>query len=145
MGSAEPLHGPTLSDEVLHAVQRMATRYYSHGMYSDSICLLEFLLRHRSSRADIYYSLGKAKHAQSEYAEAITNYKRAVLLGLPDIEVHLYMGQCFIFMRKLPQAESVLRQFIALGQIDKCHRLSPLIERGQHLLNDLVLPQIHVL
>jgi len=125
-------------------MHRMATRYYSHGMYADSVLLLEFLLRHMPTNAELYYELGKGKHAQADHAAALAGYQRAVLLGLPDLEVYLYMGQCLIFLRKLPQAASALRNFIALANADEHYRSSPLLARGQHLLQDLVLPQIQV-
>lgn len=143
VSSTDGSESHAISAEVLDAMQRMAIRYYSHGMYSDSVCLLEFLLRHRSNRADTYFSLGKAKHAQTEYADAITNYKRSVLLGLSDIEVHLYIGQCFIFLRRLAQAAAALRDFLTLANADRSYRNSPLLASGQHLLTDLVLPQLN--
>ncbi|MEK9823395.1 MAG: hypothetical protein VW831_06755 [Gammaproteobacteria bacterium] len=133
---------PVIDDVVLQTMQRMATRYYRHGMYADSESLLAFLLRHQSSHPEIYFDMGKAKHAQARYAEALTNYRRAITLGLPDLEVYLYMGQCCIFLDLYAQADSALRQFLSLGRADPSSQSIPLLVRAQNLLDDLVTPRL---
>jgi len=136
------VQGLSLDENVLQTMQGMAVRYYKHGMYAESESLLTFLMRHLSSRPEIYYELGKAQHAQSEYAAALTNYQRAVTLGLPDPEVYLYMGQCCIYLNYFEQADKALRRFLSLGRTAPSFGSIPLLVRAEHLLTDLVVPRL---
>jgi tetratricopeptide (TPR) repeat protein len=132
----------SLDENVLETMQGMAVRYYRHGMHAESESLLTFLMRHLPGRPQIYYEMGKAKHAQSEYAAALTNYQRAVTLGLPDPEVYLYMGQCCIFLNYFEQADKALRRFLSLGRMAPSVGSIPLLVRAEHLLTDLVVPRL---
>jgi tetratricopeptide (TPR) repeat protein len=139
---AHAVQGLSLDENVLQTIQGMAVRYYKHGMYSESESLLTFLMHHLPGRPQIYYEMGKAKHAQSEYAAAFTNYQRAVTLGLPDPEVYLYIGQCCIYLKHFELADQALRRFLSLGRMAPSVGSIPLLVRAEHLLTDLVVPRL---
>lgn len=140
--SSEPGISQGMDAHVLQGIRRLAARYYSHGMYFDSACLLEYLLRHQPDRAELHFEYGKAMHAQSRHLEALKSYKRSVVLGLAELEVRLYMGQCCIFLHRHRQAAEELRLFLSLGRSENSKRSMHLLVRATHLLNDLVIPHL---
>jgi len=129
--------------DILDTLHGLALRYYSHGLYEDSAHLLEFLLRHEPARAGFHFALAKAQQAQSRHDRALHSYRRAVRLGLPDIDAHLYIGQCLIFLRQFSLAGSALQHFISLTQIQGQSSVpATLLLRGRQLLERVVLPQL---
>jgi hypothetical protein len=66
-----------------------------------------------------------------------------ILVGLPDIDAHLYMGQCLIFLRQFPLAAAALQHFIAMAQLQGVAGVSPaLLQRGRQLLDHVVRPHL---
>lgn len=131
-----------IDESVLRGMQQMAIRYYRHGMFADSESLLAFVIRHRSSCPEVYFDMGKAKHAQARYGGALLSYRRAIALGLTDLKVFLYIGQCCIFLNLYTQADSALRHFLSLGRTDPSFQSNSMLVRAQSLLDDLVTPHL---
>lgn len=104
-----------LDDEMLKLMQALAARYYRHGMLAQAAQLYAFLIRHEPTVAQHYLALGKAEHAQGWHEQALQSYSRAVRLGLADANVHLYIGQCLIFLGRLPLAEQALLACLRLS------------------------------
>jgi tetratricopeptide (TPR) repeat protein len=131
--------------DILDTLHRLSQRYHSHGLYQESANLMAFLLRHEPARAEFHFGLGKALHAQGLHDQALHSYRRALKLGLPDIDAHLYMGQCLIFLRRFALAAAALRHFVALArtQVEPSVPAS-LVARGQQLLQGVVMPQLEM-
>lgn len=143
MSAADDSAPGVIDAEILGTLYRLSQRYYSHGLYEDSARLVEFLLRHEPARAGFHFALAKALHAQTQHDKALHSYRRAVRLGLPDIDAHLYMGQCLIFMRQFPLAAAALQHFIAMAQLQGAAGVDPaLLHRGRQLLDHVVRPHL---
>lgn len=109
--SAGPLDSATM-----HDLFTLAVRLYTHQMYEQSARVMQFLLRHEPTRPHFHRALGKALHAQGRHDQALQAYARAVKLGMPDADVHLYIGQCLIFLRRYDLAGQALERCIALAR-----------------------------
>ena len=143
MTSADASPAVGIDADILDTLHRLSLRYYSHGLYEDSARLMEFLLRHVPARAEFHYALGKAMHAQGQHDKALHSYRRALKLGLPDVDAHLYVGQCLIFLRQFALAAAALQHFIALAQAQGATSVpAPLLARGQQLLHGVLMPQL---
>jgi len=143
MTSADASPAVGIDADILDTLHRLSLRYYSHGLYEDSARLMEFLLRHEPARAGFHFALGKAQHAQSHHDQALHSYRRALKLGLPDVDAHLYVGQCLIFLRQFALAAAALQHFIALAQAQGAASVpAPLLARGRQLLHSVVMPQL---
>jgi len=143
MTSADASPAVGIDADILDTLHRLSLRYYSHGLYEDSARLMEFLLRHEPARAGFHFALGKAQHAQSQHDQALHSYRRALKLGLPDVDAHLYVGQCLIFLRQFALAEAALQHFMALAQAQGPSSVpAPLLARGRQLIHSVVLPQL---
>jgi tetratricopeptide (TPR) repeat protein len=143
MTSADAIPAVGIDADILDTLHRLSLRYYSHGLYEESASLLEFLLRHEPARAGLHFALAKAQQAQSHHDQALHSYRRALRLGLPDIDAHLYMGQCLIFLRQFPLAAAALQHFIAMAQLQGVAGVSPaLLQRGRQLLDHVVRPHL---
>ena len=143
MTSADASPAVGIDADILDTLHRLSLRYYSHGLYEDSARLMEFLLRHEPARAGFHFALAKAQHAQSHHDLALHSYRRALRLGLPDVDAHLYVGQCLIFLRQFSLAAAALQHFIALAQAQGPSSVpAPLLARGRQLLHAVVMPQL---
>lgn len=143
MTEAAPPAPVGIDADIVDTLHRLSLRYYGHGMFEDSARLMKFLLRHEPARAGFHFSLGKALHAQNLHDQALHSYRRALKLGLPDVDAHLYVGQCLIFRRQFGLAAAALRHFIALAQAQDPSSVSaPLVARGRQLLHGVVMPQL---
>lgn len=132
-----------IAADILDTLLRLSLRYYSHGLYEESASLMAFLLRHEPARAGFHFALGKALHAQGHHDQALNSYRRALKLGLPDVDAHLYVGQCLIFLRQFALAAEALRHFVALAHTQGAPSVpAPLLARGQQLLHGVVMPQL---
>lgn len=92
----------------------LAVRLYIHQMYEPSARIMQFLLRHDPAKPHFHRALGKALHAQGLYEQALQSYARAAKLGMPDADVHFYIGQCLIFLKRYDLAEQALDRSILL-------------------------------
>lgn len=143
MTSADTRPAVGIDADILDTLHRLSLRYYSHGLYEDSARLMEFLLRHEPARAGFHFALGKALHAQGQHDQALHSYRRALKLGLPDVDVHLYVGQCLIFLHQLALAASALQHFMGLAQAQGPSSVSAaMLARGRQLLDSVVMPQL---
>lgn len=143
MISADASPAIGIDADILDSLHRMSLRYYSHGLYEDSARLMEFLLRHEPARAGFHFALAKAQHAQGQHGQALHSYRRALRLGLPDVDAHLYVGQCLIFLRQFALASAALQHFITLAQAQGPSSVpAPLLARGRQLLYSVVTPQL---
>jgi uncharacterized protein HemY len=92
--------------------------------------------------AGYHFALGKALHGHAQHGLAIQSYGHAVTLGLADIDVHLYLGQCLIHQGRFREAGASLKQFIALARSPaETDPLAVLLQRARHLLDHIVLPR----
>ena len=115
--SLEPDVGPgSLDSAAMHDLFTLAVRLYTHQMYEQSARVMQFLLRHDPARPHYHRALGKALHAQGQHDQALQSYARAVKLGMPDADVHFYIGQCLIFLRRYDLAALALGRCIALAR-----------------------------
>lgn len=94
----------------------LAVRLYTHQMYAPSARIMQFLLRHDPAKPHFHRALGKALHAQGQYDQALQSYARAAKLGMPDVDVHFYIGQCLIFLKRYDLADQALDRCIALAR-----------------------------
>lgn len=94
----------------------LAVRLYTHQMYEPSAKIMQFLLRHEPGKPHYHRALGKALHAQGQYDQAVLSYARAARLGMPDADVHFYMGQCLIFLKRHDLARQALERCILLAR-----------------------------
>lgn len=132
-----------LDEGILDTLYLLSQLYHSRGLYEPASQLLAFLLRRDPARASLHFALGKAQHAQSRHDTAVVSYRRALALGLSAIDVHLYLGQCLMFLAKPDQAARALRQFIALASLQPdAPGLALQLHRAGHLLNHVVLPRL---
>ena len=106
----------SLDSAAMHDLFTLAVRLYTHQMYEQSARVMEFLLRHDPARPHYHRALGKALHAQGQHDQALQSYARAVKLGMPDADVHFYIGQCLIFLRRYDLAALALERCIALAR-----------------------------
>lgn len=128
---------------LLDSLYMLSQRYHSRGLYEPAAQLLAFLLRQQPTQAYLHFALGKAQHAQSQHDQAVLSYRRALALGLSAIDVHLYLGQCLIFLAQPKPAAEALRQYmaLALSQPD-APGASAHLPRAAFLLNHVVLPRV---
>lgn len=132
-----------MDEGIFDTLYLLSQRYHSHGLYEPAAELLSFLLRHQPTHANLHFALGKALHAQGRHDRAVISYRQALLLGLPAIDVHLYLGQCLIFLARLDLAAAALRHFMALAQSQPVSSgLAAQLQRAGHLLNHVVLPRL---
>lgn len=94
----------------------LAVRLYVHQMYEQSARIMQFLLRHDPAKPHFHRALGKALHAQGLYEQALQSYARAAKLGMPDADVHFYIGQCLIFLKRYELAQQALERCIFLAR-----------------------------
>jgi tetratricopeptide (TPR) repeat protein len=139
-----PIHStPGIHGEIRETLYQLSQRYHSHGLFDQTVRLLEFLLRHDPLRAAYHFALGKALHGQAQHALAIQSYGHAMTLGLPNIDVHLYLGQCLIHQGRFREADASLRQFITLARSPaETDTLAVLLQKARHLLEHVVSPRI---
>lgn len=122
-----------LDGGTLEGLFALSVRLYSHQLFEHSARIMEFLLRHDPARPHYHRALGKALHALQRHEQAVQSYARAVRLGLPDADVHFYIGQCLIFLRRYELAEQALERCLQLaGQQPKVP--VSLIERATELV-----------
>lgn len=132
-----------MNQDFLRSLFLLSQRYYRHALHETAADLLQFLLRHAPGCAEYHYALGKALHAQLAHDGAIRSYRRALKLGLADMTVYLYIGQCRIFQGHFDEAAEDLRRFLALAQTQPdSSSLSRQVQMADHLLNQLVLPRL---
>lgn len=146
-----------IDESILDTLYLLSQRYHSHGLYESASQLLDFLLRHDPMRAAFHFALGKALHGDARHGKAVLSYQRAVKLGLPDTEVHFYLGQCLIYEGRFPDAAVALNQFLGLAQAKgqtlsqpdspiplpgASQAPSPQVERARHLLEQIVMPRL---
>lgn len=151
--SDEAIPSAGIDENILGTLYQLSQRYHSHGLFESASRLLAFLLRHDPMRASFHFALGKALHGETRHGKAALSYRRAVKLGLPDIEVHLYMGQCLIFEGEFADAAVALNQFLSLAQVRgqpqglaqfeaptdiRSHQT----EQARHLLENIVMPRL---
>jgi Tfp pilus assembly protein PilF len=110
------LEAGSLDSATMHDLFTLAVRLYTHQMYPQSARVMQFLLRHDPARPHYHRALGKAFHAQGQHEQALQAYARAVKLGMPDADVHFYIGQCLIFMRRYDLAAQALERCMALAR-----------------------------
>lgn len=143
--SDAPPPAAVIDEEIFDGMYRLSQRYHSHGLYGPAVGLLEFLLRHAPLRAGFHFALGKALHGQAAHVKAVLSYRRAITLGLPDVDVHLYLGQCLIFLERFAEAEAALRQFVDLARARSSRGVMGQQEqRARHLLDHIVTPRLQV-
>jgi tetratricopeptide (TPR) repeat protein len=119
--------------DTLTAMVQLAARYYRHGLPEHAAQVYTFLVRHDPTEPRHYLALGKAEHAQGLYERAVQSYSRAIRLGLADAHVHFYIGQCLIFLDRLPIAEQAFEACLRIAAAARGEDLS-LISRAQLML-----------
>ena len=132
-----------IDDDIIEKLYQLSQRYHGNGLYEPAIRLLEFLIRHDPVRAGFHFALGKAFHGRSQHREAVQSYRRALKLGLPEIDVHLYLGQCLIFSGRFVEAGTALRQFIGLAEAQAGQEtLAQQVQGAHQLLDHIVMPRL---
>lgn len=122
-----------LDETATRGLFALAARLYFHEMYAQSARVLEFLLRHEPARPHYHRALGKAWHALGEHDKAVHAYARAVKLGLPDADVHFYIGQCLVYLRRYELAEQALQSCLLIAKVQH-QRGNALADRADHML-----------
>ena len=119
-GIRSPLHGATAT------MFGLAMRHYQNRMYDNALCLLEFVLRHEPANAGYQLAFGKTLHALGRHDQAVTAYTRAQRLGVADADLHFYLGQCLMFLRRFDPAAQALEASIRLAalQPERAHFLA---------------------
>ncbi len=110
----------------------LAVRLYIHQMYEQSAKIMQFLLRHDPAKPHFHRALGKALHAQGQYEQALQAYARAAKLGMPDADVHFYIGQCLIHLKRYDLAGQALERCILLAR-PGTQSATLLLDRAQKL------------
>lgn len=123
--------------ESIAAMTALAHRYFLHRLYDDAACLFDVILRHRPAQADLHYAHAKALHALGRHDEALQAYSRALVLGVTDPALHLYMGQCLIYRRHFEGARRSLEECLRMAQLQHLQRPA-VTEPAQHLLDRVV-------
>ena len=122
-----PLHGAT------GTLFGLAMRHYQNRMYDNALCLLEFVLRHEPANAGYQLAFGKTLHALGRHDQAVTAYTRAQRLGVSDADLHFYLGQCLMFLRRFDPAAQALQASIRLAALQP-DRATFLAGRAHELL-----------
>ena len=107
---------PFLDSDAAETLYALSIRYYLHEMYTESLNLLEYLLRHEPADARYHCAKGKAQQALSLHMVALQSYTHAIKLGIGDADVHFYCGQCLIFLRRYESARDALALALGLAQ-----------------------------
>jgi tetratricopeptide (TPR) repeat protein len=123
-----------LDDVTMQGLFALGVRLYDHRMFAESGRIMAYLLRHDPARPHFHRALGKALHAQGEYERAIQAYSRAVRLGLPDADVHFFIGQCLVFLRRDDLAVAAFQRCLDLAQAQP-RRGRALMERAHALID----------
>jgi tetratricopeptide (TPR) repeat protein len=140
---SSPAESAGINDDLLGTLYQLSQRYHKHGLYESACKLLEFLLRHDPMHAGFHFALGKALHAHARHGPAVISYHRALKLGLPDIDVHLFLGQCLIFQGRFSDAGAALWQFVGLARVQTAsENLEQQVQRARHLLDEVVMPRM---
>lgn len=121
-----------LGEGALQTLFALSVRYYQHQMYPQSARVLEYLLRHQPAVPHYHRALGKALQAQGLYEQALPAYARAIRLGLPDADVHFYVGQCLLCLRQPAMAQQALERCLLQAQAQP-QRWAALIDKAQWL------------
>lgn len=81
-----------------------ANEAYGQEDYIKAIELYEQTLREQGVSSDLYYNLGNAYYKHNEFAKAILNYERALLLnpGNEDARFNLEMANTHIVDKNRP-------------------------------------------
>lgn len=117
MAIAETVEDERLLDRsTMQDLFTLAVRLYIHQMYEQSAKIMQFLLRHDPAKPHFHRALGKALHAQGRYEQALQSYARATKLGMPDADVHFYIGQCLIYLKRYDLAGQALERCILLAR-----------------------------
>jgi Tfp pilus assembly protein PilF len=112
----------------------LANRYYAHQMFAESLCVIEFVLRHEPAVPHYHRLMGKALQALKQHELAVQSYSKAVRLGLPDADIHFFMGQCLLYLRDYPQADEALARCVQLAK-SKPLKQAALLENAHELLS----------
>jgi len=112
----------------------LANRYFAHQMFSESLCVIEFVLRHEPAVPHYHRLMGKALQALKQHDLAVQSYSKAIRLGLPDADIHFLMGQCLLFLRDYVHADEAFSRCVQLAQ-SKPLKHAVLIENAHELLS----------
>jgi tetratricopeptide (TPR) repeat protein len=112
----------------------LANRYYTHQMFSESLCVIEFVLRHEPAVPHYHRLMGKALQALKRHDLAVQSYSKAIRLGLPDADIHFFMAQCLLYLRDYTHADGALTRCVQLAK-SKPLKHAALIENAHELLS----------
>ena len=112
----------------------LANRYYAHQMFAESLCVIEFVLRHEPAVPHYHRLMGKALQALKQHEQAVQSYSKAIRLGLPDADIHFFIGQCLLYLRDYAHADSAFARCLQLAK-SKSFKHAALIEDAYELLN----------
>lgn len=79
------------------------------------VCFTLFAHSLVAQSATEYFSLGKQKRAHGKYAEAVTNFDRALELDKTLVQAYELRGYCYARLRKHQKALDDYNQAIAMG------------------------------
>lgn len=112
----------------------LANRYYAHQMFLESLCVIEFVLRHEPAVPHYHRLMGKALQALQRHELAIQSYSKAVRLGLPDADIHFFIGQCLLYLRDYALADEAFSRCLQLGR-SRPSKHAALIENAKELMS----------
>lgn len=95
----------------------LAAVRYKQRDFEGSAAALGRILAIEPDKAEIHYSLGRAYAAMRKLPEAVSNFERAVALGLPDKEVFFEIGSACENMGDWAKAAYAYEKFLT-GQPD---------------------------
>ena len=112
----------------------LANRYYAHQMFAESLCVIEFVLRHEPSVPHYHRLMGKTLQALKQHELAVQSYSKAIRLGLPDADIHFFIGQCLLYLHDYTHADSAFSRCLQLAK-SKPLKHAALIENAHELLS----------
>ena len=133
--SFETIPTPAVFDrQGMDVLAALANRYYAHQMFSESLCVIEFVLRHEPAVPHYHRLMGKALQALKQHSLAVQSYSKAIRLGMPDADIHFYMGQCLLYLRDYSHADEALSRCLHLAK-PQPSKHATLIENAHELLS----------
>ncbi|HHO75991.1 MAG TPA: response regulator [Deltaproteobacteria bacterium] len=107
----------SLTDDPLSLHEALADFSYENEMYSYSIELMKYVVRHVRTRSDLFLKIGKAYEKTGEYKEALQYFLESAKTD-DGIEVKLHIAEIYLLMKQKLRAEGVIKTIL---EIDPYH------------------------
>lgn len=94
--------------EAAKQLYAMAYRYYEGRHYKEAVQFFRVLCSIDCDTQKHWLGLGASLQMMHDYTEALSAYGMAAILDRKTPEAHLYAAECFIALKRIPDAKNAL-------------------------------------